>query len=80
MASQTWSVKLSDDDKEKLIGTIKESGIETSKDFIMHLLQLHEIDKAKQSKNLIGQDIDELQKLTNRINCICQVNFDPFII
>lgn len=67
--AETWSAKIDDEEKEKLNELIEQSGL-SSKDFLSTMITAYELSKAKESNTLLTQDIDELQRITNRINSI----------
>ena len=69
MADSTWGVKVSDELKEKLQDIIK-SDFGSSKDFIEQLVNLHELNKAKQDGNIFSDEVEELESLTRRVNNI----------
>ena len=69
MADATWGVKVSDELKEKLQEIIK-SDFSSSKDFIEQLVNLHELNKAKQDSNIFSVEVEELEGLTRRVNNI----------
>ena len=68
--ADNWTVRIDEEEKEKLNELIQKSGFETNKDFFMNLVSMYELSKAKDNNPLLAQDIEELQKITNRINGI----------
>ena len=66
----TWSVKMTDGLKEKIAGSLQESGL-TGKEFMEVLLNTYE--QAKKDRPEITPDLDELETLTKRI-CAIYVN------
>jgi len=66
----TWSVKMTDTLKEKIAGSLQESGL-TGKEFMEVLLNTYE--QVKKDRPEITPDLDELETLTKRI-CAIYVN------
>lgn len=66
----TWSVKMTDGLKEKIAGSLQESGL-TGKEFMEVLLNTYE--QVKKDRPEITPDLDELETLTKRI-CAIYVN------
>ena len=66
----TWSVKMTDGLKEKIAGSLQESGL-TGKEFMEVLLNTYE--QVKKERPEITPDLDELETLTKRI-CAIYVN------
>jgi len=66
----TWSVKMTDGLKEKISGSLQESGL-TGKEFMEVLLNTYE--QVKKDRPEITPDLDELETLTKRI-CAIYVN------
>ncbi|HNR66228.1 MAG TPA: hypothetical protein PKJ95_08065, partial [Atribacterota bacterium] len=66
----TWSVKMTDTLKEKISGSLQESGL-TGKEFMEVLLNTYE--QVKKDRPEITPDLDELETLTKRI-CAIYVN------
>lgn len=69
MADTTYAVKVSDELKEKLQKLVDESG-QSSKDFFADMVSQFELANAKKQAPILSADIDELVKLTTRINNI----------
>ena len=67
--AETWAVKIEEEEKERLSQLIEQSGL-TSKDFLGTMMTAYELSKAKDNMPLLTQDIDELQRITTRINSI----------
>lgn len=68
MADNTpFSVRMEQEDKEKLLQMIQESG-RSNKDFMSTLLSAYELNRAKIEIPDIAKDIEGLQALTQRIN------------
>jgi chromosome segregation ATPase len=65
----TWGVKMEEEEKERLQSLIEQSGL-NSKDFMNELVAAYEVNRTKEAVPVIASDIDELQKLTSRINAI----------
>ncbi|MEW6040982.1 MAG: hypothetical protein AB1633_05630 [Elusimicrobiota bacterium] len=66
----TWSVKMTDDLKEKISGSLQESGL-TGKEFMENLLNTYE--QVKKERPEITPDLEELETITKRI-CNIYVN------
>jgi len=66
----TWSVKMTDTLKEKIAGSLQESGL-TGKEFMEVLLNTYE--QVKKDRPEIKPDLDELETITKRI-CAIYVN------
>jgi len=66
----TWSVKMTDGLKEKISGSLQESGL-TGKEFMEVLLNTYE--QVKKDRPEITPDLDELETITKRI-CAIYVN------
>ena len=66
----TWSVKLTDDVKQKIAGTLQQSGL-TGKEFMEVLLNTYE--QIKKDRPEITPDLEELESITKRI-CTIYVN------
>jgi Chromosome segregation ATPases len=62
-----FSVRMEQDDKEKLLQLIQESG-KSNKEFMSVLLSAYELNKAKIEMPEIAKDIEGLQAVTQRIN------------
>lgn len=69
MPDITYSVKVSEQDQERLKTLVNESGL-NNKDFFINLLSIYEIQKAKEITPILTADIEELETLTRRINSI----------
>lgn len=69
MADTTYAVKINDEVKEKLQKLIDESNL-SSKDFFADMISQFELASVKKQTPLLTADIDELMKLTTRINNI----------
>lgn len=69
MADTTYSVRIEDKTKEKITKLIESSDF-SSKDFMAEMVQIYELNKAKNAIPVLEQDITELQNLTKRINSI----------
>ena len=67
--AEVWSVKIGDEEKERLSQLIEKSGL-SSKDFLSNMITTYELSKVKEATPLLKEDIDELQMITNRINNI----------
>jgi chromosome segregation ATPase len=65
--NNVFSVRLEEQDKEKLLELIQESG-RSNKDFMSTLLSAYELNKAKVDIPDLAKDIEGLQALTQRIN------------
>lgn len=65
----TWSVRISDDLKEKITNIVTESGLNT-KDFLANIIQSYELKIAGTEQTLFEPDIDELRSITGRMNNI----------
>lgn len=62
-----FSVRMEQDDKEKLLQLIQESG-RSNKEFMSTLLSAYELNRAKVEIPEIAKDIEGLQAVTQRIN------------
>lgn len=69
MPDITYSVKVSEQDQDRLKALVNESGL-NNKDFFINLLSIYEIQKAKETTPILTADIEELETLTRRINGI----------
>jgi chromosome segregation ATPase len=69
MASEVFSVKVSEELKEKIKGFIDESGMQ-GKDFMEEIIRLYELNAAKDIMPSAMGDVEELQAVTRRINDI----------
>jgi len=69
MADTTYSVKISEEDQERLKNLVGESGM-SSKEFFTNLLSIYELQRAKELAPIITADVEELETLTRRINGI----------
>lgn len=69
MAQETWALKLDADLKEKVQEIIK-SDFDSSKDFLEQLVSAYELNKLKHGENVLTAEVEELESLTRRINCI----------
>lgn len=69
MADSTYAVKVNDELKDKLQKLVDESG-QSSKDFFADMVSQFELANAKKQAPILSADIDELVKLTTRINNI----------
>ena len=67
--AETWAVKIEEEEKERLSELIEQSGL-SSKDFLSTMVTAYELSKAKETNPLLTQDIEELQRITNRTNTI----------
>jgi myosin heavy subunit len=63
----SWSAKIDDVNKERLLLLIDESGL-TAKDFLNTMIVTYEMNNAKVHVKEIGEDITEVQQLTQRIS------------
>lgn len=63
---ETWSVKIDDDLKGK-IQDIARSDFDNNQDFMQSLIYLYEMNKLKQDGSVLSGEVDEIQKLANRI-------------
>jgi len=64
-----YSVRLGEEEREKLGRLVNESGL-SGKEFFSELLSAYELQKAKTSAPFIAEDIKELEVITRRINSI----------
>lgn len=69
MPDTTYAVKVSDELKEKLQKLVDESG-QSSKEFFSDMVSQFELANTKKQSPILSADIDELVKLTTRINNI----------
>jgi len=69
MADTTYSVRISDEEQERLKNLVSESGL-SNKEFFTNLLSTYELQRAKETAPIISADIEELETLTRRINGI----------
>lgn len=69
MAQETWALKLDAELKEKLQEIIK-SDFNSSRDFMENVISLYELNKLKQDENILASEIEELERLSRRINGI----------
>ena len=65
----TWSVRISDEMKEKISAMLSESGL-NAKDLLTQIIQGYELKMSKSMQPLMEPDITELTSLTGRINNI----------
>ena len=72
MGDLTWSVKMSEDLKEKIAGKLQESGL-TGKEFMESLLGAYELQNVKEIRPEIAPDLQELESLSKRL-CSIYVN------
>jgi 3-dehydroquinate synthase class II len=63
----TWGVKVSEDLKNQLSNIMKATGLQ-GEEFMEHLVTLYQTEFLKQQKPKISVELDELQKLTQRIH------------
>jgi len=69
MADTTYAVKVSEEVRERLQNLIEESG-SSSKDFFSDMVSQFELMNVKNQTPMLSADIDEIVKLTSRINNI----------
>jgi hypothetical protein len=70
MAQNTpFSVRMDDEDKERILKLIEESG-RSNKDFMNLLLSCYEINKVKVEIPSLSEDINMLEALTQQINSL----------
>lgn len=69
MADVTFGVKVPEELKMEISQLMQKSG-QTGKDFMQDLISGYKIDKAKAAFPVVAEDLDELTKLTRRINDI----------
>lgn len=69
MAQETWALKLDAELKENLQEIIK-SDFDSSKDFMENVVNLYKLNKLKQDDNILASEIEELERLSRRINGI----------
>ena len=62
----TWGVKVTDELKEKIANAMKESGLE-GQDFVDQLYTLYATEIFKKEKPQFAKELEELQKLTQRV-------------
>lgn len=67
--AETWAVKIDEEEKERLSGLIEQSGL-SAKDFLTSMVSVYELTKAKDNIPLLSEDINELQRITTRMNTI----------
>jgi len=72
MADLTWSVKMPEELKEKVAEKLQESGL-SGKEFMESLLNSYELQRVKEERPELLQDLQELEILTKRI-CSVYVN------
>lgn len=65
----TWSVKISEEQREKLSNMLQESGLQ-GKEFISNLINTYELSQIKTQRPEIAPDLQELEQITTRINSI----------
>lgn len=63
---ETWSVKITDELKGKIQELAKQD-FENNQDFMNTLINTYELQKMKQDGSVLSGEVDEIQKLTNRI-------------
>lgn len=63
---ETWSVKIEEDLKAK-IQDIARQDFNNNQDFMQTLIYLYEMNELKQSDSVLSSEIEEIQKLTNRM-------------
>ncbi|WP_053984958.1 hypothetical protein [Niameybacter massiliensis] len=66
MADVTFGVKVPEEMKNELAEMMKNTQL-TGKEFMSVLLSAYKLERQKQSESVLVQDIDELQRLLNRI-------------
>lgn len=66
MADVTFGVKVPEEMKNELAEIMKNTQL-TGKEFMSLLLSAYKLERQKQSENVLAQDIDELQRLLQRI-------------
>ncbi|MEF9960457.1 MAG: hypothetical protein RR776_10860 [Niameybacter sp.] len=66
MADVTFGVKVTEDMKNELAELMKNTQL-TGKEFMNLLLGAYKLEQQKQSDHMLVQDIDELQRLLQRI-------------
>ena len=69
MADTTYAVKVNEDVRERLQKLVEDSG-QSSKDFFADMVSQFELMNARKQVPVLAADIDELVKLTTRINNI----------
>lgn len=69
MGTETWSLKLDAELKEKL-QTIIKSDFDSSMDFVQELVYMYEVHKLKEAEYILSTEAAELESLTKRINRI----------
>lgn len=70
MSDVTFGVKVPEELKKQLEDLQKSSGLRTGKDFMQQLVNIYQVEKAKESIPVVAEDLKELQTLTQRINNI----------
>jgi chromosome segregation ATPase len=79
MSDNSWSVKMDEVTKGRLLKLIGSSDFPTSKEFAENLVMLYEIDIAKKAAPSAMVDLEELQSLTKQINRIFINAGDRFV-
>lgn len=69
MSDTTWGVKVSEELKGQIIKLIEQEGIPV-KDFMQNMVNVYNVEKAKQQMPEVAVDLKELQTITQRINNI----------
>lgn len=69
MAQETWGLKLEQELKDKIQEIIK-NDFDSSKEFMEQVVSLYELDQLKKGENVLTEEVEELEKLTRRINDI----------
>ncbi len=72
MADLTWSVKMPEELKEKVAEKLQESGL-SGKEFMESLLNSYELQRMKEERPELLQDLQELEMLSKRI-CSVYIN------
>lgn len=70
MSDVTFGVKMPEELKKQLEDLQKNGGFRTGKDFMQQLVNIYQVEKAKDSIPVVAEDLKELQTLTQRINNI----------
>jgi chromosome segregation ATPase len=69
MTDTTWSVRMPVELREKISQLIEQTGL-SSKDLVTEMVQIYELNRAKEVLPVMEADIKELQEITKRINAI----------
>lgn len=62
----TWSVKVDEELKQKIVEIAKED-FDNNSDFMQSLINLYSLNQVKESGSVLSTEVEQIQKLTNRI-------------